>query len=291
MEPATPNPPYPDSVTDPDTPARRDRRLAIGIVVIAFGLLIASLLWFTRSPGRPTVPIALKATATACEEPCERFTPSVTLEWAPPESGASAEGYRLLRDGAPLEAALDGSERTFVDRDVVLGQRYVYQVVAVSGEGDSPPTAEEEAVVPTPPDEMAQLAGIYRVRLTLRSARSIGAAFGIEDPIPGKRGTDRWSFESTCDDDQGGCPSTWSGLEGEIVPDDGRWVGTVDGLPARCGREGSAPAPIDVDLDAVDVGVVDGAWAVTGFRGTATVSFRCPGFPAASATVEVTGRL
>ena len=217
MEPATPNPPYPDNVTDPDTPARRDRRLAIGIVVVAFGVLIASLLWFTRSPGRPTVPIALTATATACEDPCERFTPSVTLEWAPPESGASAEGYRLLRDGAPLEA-VDGSERTFVDREVTLGQRYVYQVVAVSGEGDSPPTAEEEAVVPTPPDEMAQLAGIYRVRLTLRSARSIGAAFGIEDPIPGKRGTDRWSFESTCDEDQGDVPRRGRGSRVRSCP-------------------------------------------------------------------------
>lgn len=290
METDTPNPPYPDSVAEPDTPARRDRRLAIGLLALAIGILVVSLLWFTRSPGPPTVPIALQAAATSCEEPCVTYTPLVALEWRPPESGAAVERYRLLRDGAPLET-LDGSELTFVDRDVTFGQRYAYQVVAVSGEGESVPTAEAEAVVPTPPDEIARLAGIYRVGLTVRSARSIGAAFGIENPIPGKRGTDRWSFESTCGDGQTGCPSTWSGLEGEIEPQDGRWVGTVEGLPARCGREGSAPAPIDVELDAIDVGVVDDAWVVTGFRGTATVSFRCPGFPAASATVEVTGRL
>lgn len=290
METDTPNPPYPDSVAEPDTPTRRDRRLAIGLLVVAIGILVASLLWFTRSPGPPTVPIALQATATSCEEPCERYTPIVALDWRPPESGAGVERYRLLRDGAPLET-LNGSELSFVDRDVTFGQRYAYQVVAVSGEGESLPTAEVDAVVPTPPDEIARLAGIYRVGLTVRSARSIGAAFGIENPIPGRRGIDRWSFESTCGDDQGGCPSTWSGLEGEIEPQDGRWVGTVEGLPARCGREGSAPAPIDVELDAIDVGAVDDAWVVTGFRGTATVSFRCPGFPAASATVEVTGKL
>jgi hypothetical protein len=39
------------------------------------------------------------------------------------------------------------------------------------------------------------------------------------------------------------------------------------------------------------VGVIDGSWAVTGFRGSATVSFRCPGFPAASARVDVVGSI
>ncbi len=290
MEPAPPILEYPDSVADPDTPARRDRRLATGLIVVALGILIASVLWLTRSPGPPTVPIALRAMPETCEEPCERVTPRVTLEWAPPESGASAERYQVLRGGAPLET-VDGDQRSFVDRDVTMGQRYSYRVIAQSREGDSPPTAAVDALVPTPPDEAAHLAGVYRVELTVRSARSIGSAFGIENPIPGKRGSDQWSFESTCGDDQGACPSAWSGLEGEIDPSGSRWEGTVQGLPARCGREGSAPAPIDVDLEAIDLGVVDGAWAVTGFRGTARVSFRCPGFPAASATVEVTGAL
>ena len=73
------------------------------------------------------------------------------------------------------------------------------------------------------------------------------------------------------------------------MPDGSRWRGTVDGLPARCGREGRAPAPIELDLRAIDLGVVEGGWVVTSFRGTAAVSFRCPGFPPASARVEVTG--
>jgi hypothetical protein len=235
--------------------------------------------------------VALSVTGTTCEEPCDRIEPLVTVSWAPPESGAEAAGYRLLRDGAPLEPDLDGSTLTFADADVTMGRTYEYQVVALSDEGDSPPTAGEAATVPTPPDDVAHLEGVYRVKLTVRSARSIGAAFGIENPLPGKRGTDRWSFESACGVDEGACASSWSALDGDIVPDGTRWSGTIEGLPARCGREGRAPAPIELDLEALDAGVVDSAWVVTGFRGSARVSFRCPGFPAASATVEVTGSL
>jgi hypothetical protein len=237
------------------------------------------------------MPVGLEASAEACGAPCDRIVPNVTLTWAASEAGASASGYRVLRDGAPLGADLDATQLTFVDETVTLGQSYGYQVVATSDDGDSPPSTAATATVPTPPDDTAHLDGVYRVELTVRSANQIGAAFGIEDPLPGKRDVDRWSFESTCADDEGACPSEWSKLEGLIVQDGPRWQGTVQGLPAKCGRDGRTPAPIEVDLKAVDLGVVDAAWKVTSFRGSATVSFRCPGFPSASATVEVTGSL
>jgi hypothetical protein len=281
--------PYRDGLAPPDTPARRDRRLAVGLVVGALVALVAAVLWFTRSPGPPTVPVALVAVADTCDDPCETIEPRVTLEWAPPESGAAPTGFRLLRDGATLDAEIDSLELTFVDDSVTMGERYEYQVVALSDEGDSPPTQPVEATVPTPPETAAHLDGVYDVSLTVRSARSIGAAFGIENPLPGKRGTDRWSFASTCGPGEGACPSTWTGLEGEIAPRGSEWRGRVEGLPARCGRDGRAAAPIDLSVRSVDVAVVDSEWVVTGFRGSATVSFRCPGFPAASATVEVTG--
>ena len=284
-----PSPPYPDGVAMPDTPTRRGRRLAIGLVVVALVALAASVLWFTRSPGPPTVPVGLQAVPNTCDDPCETIEPRVTLEWAPPESGADPTGFRLLRDGATLDAEFSGFDLAFVDDSVTMGERYQYQVVALSEEGDSPPSEPVDAAVPTPPDGAAHLDGVYDVSLTVRSARSIGAAFGIEDPLPGKRGTDRWSFASTCRADEGACPSTWTGLEGDITPRGSRWKGRVEGLPARCGRDGRAAAPIDLSIRSVDEAVVDGAWLVTGFRGSATVSFRCPGFPAASATVEVTG--
>ena len=280
-----------EGVSYDDPPWRRNRRLEVALIVIGALILAGAVLWFARSPGPPTVPVGLQVVAETCEDPCDEIAPKVTVTWTPPEGGAGPTGYRLLRDGDPLDTELDGSELSFVDETVTIGEKYAYQVIAQSDEGDSAATEAVEARVPTPPADVAHLAGIYRVRLVVRSARSIGSAFGIENPLPGKRSTDRWSFESTCGDDEGSCPSIWSGLEGSIVPRGSSWTGTVEGLPARCGREGRAPAPIEVDLETVDVGVVDTAWVVSTFRGSATVSFQCPGFPPASATVQVTGRL
>ena len=99
-----------------------------------------------------------------------------------------------------------------------MGSTHGYQVVAMSGDGNSVPTVSVDATVPCL-HRAAHLHGVYRVRLKVRSARSIGSAFGIENPAPGKRGRDRWSFESTCTDDAGVCPSTWSGLEGRSFPE------------------------------------------------------------------------
>lgn len=292
MEPGLP--PYrPDEVSYAGPPRRRDRRVEITLIVIAAIVLTGAVLLFIRSPGPPTTPVGVQVEALTCEEPCERITPTVTVSWTPPESGADPTGYRVIRDDSPLQAAIDASELAFVDETVTIGETYDYQVIALSSEGDSQASAPLEATVPTPPDEAARLAGIYRVELTVESARSIGAAFGIENPIPGKRGTDRWAFSSICADDEVACPSTWSGLErgGEIVPSGTSWKGTIDGRPAQCGSDERVPAPIDIDLRAVGAGVFDSAWVVSAFRGTVTVSFSCPGFPPASATVAVNGSL
>ena len=40
-----------------------------------------------------------------------------------------------------------------------------------------------------------------------------------------------------------------------------------------------------------DVDVIDTDWTVTGFEGLVKVSFRCPGFPRATATLDVSGSL
>jgi hypothetical protein len=286
-----PEPPYPDSVAVPDTPQRSDRRLAIGLGVGALMVVLAAILWATRSPGPPSAPVALEATPTICTGSCERVDPSVSLRWTPPESGAAASGYRLIRDGSPLSPVIHRSTLSFVDEDVTIGQEYEYQVVALSSEGDSPPSTAIPVTVPTPPEEEAHLNGVYEVELTVRRARSIGAAFGIEDPRRGKTRSDRWSFRSSCGPDEGSCPSSWAGLGGDIEPTGSRWEGRVEGVPARCGRGEKAPAPIEIELRATDVDVIDTDWTVTGFEGIVKVSFRCPGFPKATATLDVSGSL
>lgn len=283
-------PDYPDDVSYVD-PRRRDRRLQIALTVVAAILLIGAVFLFTRSPGPPTTPVGVQVEAQTCGEPCTSIEPLVTVSWTPPEAGADPTGYRLLRDGEPLEASIDSSTLTFVDRAVTIGENHEYQVVALSTEGDSAATEAVEAWVPTPPEDTARLHGVYRVNLEVRTATAIGSAFGIQNPLPGKRGKDEWSFVSTCSDVETACSSTWSSLDGEIAPDGDSWTGRVEGRPARCGPNRRAPAPIEIDFTSLDAAPVDGAWVVSGFHGTATVSFRCPGFPAASATVEVTGHL
>ena len=87
----------------PPVPRRRDGRptrplgaivdLAVGLVVVALVALVASVLWFTRSPGPPTAAgRAAGGRPTTCDDPCETIEPQVTLEWAPPESGADPTG-------------------------------------------------------------------------------------------------------------------------------------------------------------------------------------------------------
>lgn len=266
----------------------RRRRGVVVAAVVGVVAVVAGALWVTRSPGLPGTPGNLAAEGATCDDPCLRLEPRVTLGWTPSESGAAPTGYRVLRDDAPV-AEVSADATTFIDEAVVPGETYRYQVAAVTDRGESLPTEAAEATIPMPPDEAAHLDGIYRVRLRVRSARSIGSAFGIANPLPGKRGRDRWSFESSCGDDEIPCRSTWSGLEGEIVPSGSRWTGRVQGLPARCRGSDDAKAPIDVDFEAIDVGLMGSTWSVIGFRGTASVSFRCPGFPRASATVEVSG--
>ena len=160
----------------------------------------------------------------------------------------------------------------------------------MSEEGDSPLTEPVAAIVPTPPDDAAHLEGVYDVSLTVRSARSIGAAFGIENPLPGKRGTDRWSFAVHVRRRRRRLPLDMDGAGGRhhaagVAVEGQRSRGCRPGAVAT----GAPRRPSSCPSASVDVAVVDGAWVVTGFRGSATVSFRCPGFPAASATVEVTG--
>lgn len=260
---------------------------AIAVVAVAGGLVLVAL---TRSPGPPGAPGPIVAEASTCGDPCVTLEPKVTLEWPRPITGSEPTGYLVLRDASPIQE-VGPSERTYIDLGVAIGSTHEYQVVATSEDGDSAATVSVEATVPMPPPEAAHLHGVYRVRLKVRRARSIGSAFGIENPVPGKRGRDRWSFESTCGADVGVCSSTWSGLEGEVVPRGSRWRGTVDGLPAECDGRERAPAPIDVQLTTRDVDLEGSTWAVTRFRGRASVSFHCKGFPRASATVTVTGRL
>ena len=215
--------------------------------------------------------------------------PRVTLGWTTSESGAAPTGYRVLRDDAPV-AEVGADATTFIDEAVVPGETYRYQVAAVTDQGRVAPDrggGGDDA-------DASRRGSASRRHLPRQAARTLGTIdrFRVRhrEPAAGQArpGSLVVRIELRRRRDRP-CRSTWSGLEGEIVPSGSRWTGRVQGLPARCRGSDDAKAPIEVDFEAVDVGLMGSTWSVIGFRGTASVSFRCPGFPRASATVEVSG--
>ena len=100
----------------------------------------------------PSAPGPVVARASTCGEPCATLAPSVTLEWPTPITGADPIGYLVLRDGSQI-GEVGPSARTFTDLGVTMGSTHAYQVVAMSGDGNSVPTVSVDATVPLPPPE------------------------------------------------------------------------------------------------------------------------------------------
>jgi hypothetical protein len=176
-----------------------------------------------------------------------------------------------------------------IDDSVDLGRTYTYRVIAFGDDGSSPLTSEATAEIGLPAAGLAQLDGVYDVRLKVRSARSLAAMLGIDQPVPGKRDTDQWTFGSTCSMQGAACPTTWEGLDGVLRPDERHWRGSIAGPDARCGGGTKVPAPIAFDLRTVDAAAEGAIWRVRSFTGTVSIRFVCPGFGSSSGTIEVTG--
>lgn len=274
------------------TGLREPRGRLVAVLVVGVLALSAGTAWaLTRSTGVAGPPAAVRAVASICPRTCRTISPRVTVVWEPPDSGAPVTGYRVLKDGSIVVAAsnLDPTTRSFTDRNISLGDQHVYQVVALGEAGDSPPSTPSVATQPSPQLTVSQLDGIYQVRLTVDRARALGEFLNIEDPVPGRRGEDVWTFDSTCSGARTGCASLWEGQPGRIQPHGVTWTGTVWGPPARCGSTRTVRAPIRFELRVLTASVDDSRWAARSFRGRVSVSFRCPGFPPSAGTIDVVG--
>jgi hypothetical protein len=215
----------------------------------------------------------------------------VEVTWTAPTDGGEVTGYRVERDGEllPGAGAIDPATHLLIDDSVDLGRTYTYRVIAFGDDGSSPLTSEATAEIGLPAAGLAQLDGVYDVRLKVRSARSLAAMLGIDQPVPGKRDTDQWTFGSTCSMQGAACPTTWEGLDGVLRPDERHWRGSIAGPDARCGGGTKVPAPIAFDLRTVDAAAEGAIWRVRSFTGTVSIRFVCPGFGSSSGTIEVTG--
>jgi hypothetical protein len=274
-----------------DRPREAQGRI-VAVIIVAVVALSAGTAWaLSRSPGSAGTPSAVHVVAWSCRGPCRILEPSVTVAWGPPTSGAPVTGYRVLRDGSTIGIAanLGPITSSFIDRDIRLGEPHSYQVIALGVTGDSAPSAPSVIMPPTPPLTLAQLDGIYDVRLTIDRARALGEFLGIVDPVPGEAAKDMWSFDPACAGGRTRCPTIWERQRGLIGPDGLRWQGSVAGPAAHCGAGRTVRAPLRFELRAVAASIEEARWTVRSFRGRVSVSFRCPGFLRSAGTIEVVG--
>ena len=206
----------------------------VAIAVIGALAVAGVLILLARSPGPPGAPGTPRAAATTCGDPCTEIRPRVEVTWTAPTDGGEVTGYRVERDGEllPGAGAIDPASLVLIDDGVELGRTYTYRVIAFGEEGSSLPSSEATAEIGLPAAGLAQLDGVYDVRLKVRSARSLAAMLGIDQPVPGKRGTDQWTFDSTCSPQDAACPTTWEALDGVLRPD-GAAMARVDRRPRR----------------------------------------------------------
>ncbi len=263
----------------------------VAIVVIGALAVAGVLIMLARSPGPPGAPGTPLAAATTCEDPCTEIRPRVDVTWTAPTDGGEVTGYRVERDGDPLAGAgsIDPTSLGVIDDGVELGRTYTYRVIAFGEEGSSLPSSEVTAEIGLPAAGLAQLDGVYDVRLKVRSARSLAAMLGIDQPVPGKRDTDQWTFDSTCSPQDVACPTSWEAQGGVLRPEGRRWRGSISGPDARCGGGTKVPAPIAFDLRTVDAAAEGAIWRVRSFTGVVSIRFVCPGFGPSTGTLEVTG--
>jgi hypothetical protein len=274
-----------DSALPPPPPpvSRRRRRLVlIGIVVI--GALVGGAVAFavTRGPsGPPDAPGDVRATANTCAPPkCKRIAVSATVTWSAPSTGSTVTGYAVLRDGQALPSTIAAGTTRYQDATINLGQQYEYQVVAHSGHGDSPASAQVVAKVPLPPLGDAQLTGAYRVKLTLESSSNIDEVEGIKNPSPGDTRSETWVFSISCAADAGACPTAWNSRKPPLRPRGLKYSGSVRSVSALCGSGSSAvraPSYSIMRLKVTRASELGDSWTVASFVGTYAVSFSCPG--------------
>ena len=80
-------------------------------------------------------------------------TDSVTLGWAASTDDVGVAGYRVYRDGSLKDTV---TQPGWVDHEVTAGTAYKYVVTAFDAAGNTAPSAEVSATVPSPPAPAAQ---------------------------------------------------------------------------------------------------------------------------------------
>lgn len=253
-------------------PSRRALALVLAADLAIGGAAGFAVYFATRKFGPPTRPRKVEASASLCvPDECRQITSSVTLRWSPPVAGGEVTGYVVRREGVELEQ-LGASARTFTDPDVVMGQRYGYEVLAIGEEGRGRP-ATAEAVVPVPAVEHAHFAGSYDVRLVFRRIGLLSRFEGVSNPAVGDRAFQDWDLLSVCPPLEGACDVALFGYE---LTQRGRSFSGTLPSEAVCGDE-HLTSKQTVTIRVTKTAVFGHALIATAFTGVSEVDFRCGG--------------
>jgi hypothetical protein len=120
--------------------------------VVALVMIVGTAAGLTIFPPRTQVPRPAGLSASAWT------TVSVTIGWLGPKPGRSPTRYVIEQDGRAI-AAVPGTATSYRATNLAPGTQYTYQVIAIRGSRQSPPSAILATRTLTPPAWQAALAG------------------------------------------------------------------------------------------------------------------------------------
>jgi hypothetical protein len=268
MDPQT-TPPVP---LPPPPPAKRRRLVIVGVVallVLSAGAIAIAAAGgdgggasggSTAAPTSPSPSLQPPAAVASLRASAGAF--QVQLSWKAGTDGAAAIRYDIQRDSKNV-GFTDGT--SWVDSHVVPGQKYAYQVIAVSADGLRSPAKVTTTTKDAPPGTAA-LMGVFNVKLHPTSHSGL-SSFNDKDSNAG------WRFVPTCKQppcDTGLKDLHWKDFRMTLTRREGTYTGStsVSGIVSCSGRGVSTTMSVTIKTTKADA--VRDDWRVTAFTGTMT---------------------
>ena len=185
----------------------------------------------------------------------------VLLTWSGPVPDDPLDRYEIRRDDVFIGSLLS-SLRRFTDRDVVPGERYVYEVRVETTEGAYSDAAKLRVRTPVPPLKEARVQGTFDVRATFVSKTGYG-----DYPAP----TFGWKLSPTCG--SGPCSvevrdNRWDELRFTLARDGGTYEASFTGRGYLECRGTPGTSTISISVHVAKAKVIGGAWRATKLSGT-----------------------
>jgi len=232
------------------------------VVLVVAAVAIAAAGGADDSASSPTASPSPQPPAAASDLRANAGAFQVKLTWQAGTDGAPAVRYDIQRD---TEIVGHTDRTSWVDTRVTPGQRYAYQVIALSQDGLRRSTAVRTTTKTAPPGT-AGLEGVFNVKLHPTSHYGL-SSFQDKDTTAG------WRFVPACR--QPPCDTKmndlhWKALTLTLDQTGGRYHGSasISGVVSCSGHSVSATYTLTITATKADA-VKDG-WRVTAFTGELT---------------------